>query len=109
MGSSNLLCPLLRHKRCPRVLLAGFLEVVVVAAGVGGDFAVVDVQDFGGEGADEMHVVADEDEGAFVAFEGLGETFDAGDVEVGGRLVHEEEVGRIDEEFDEIESALFTA
>lgn len=36
---------------------AGFLEVVVVASGVGGDGAVVDVQGFLGQRADEVDVV----------------------------------------------------
>lgn len=56
-----------------------------------------------------MHVVRDEDEGAFVAFEGEGEGFDGLDVEVGGGFVHQQEVGRVDEELDQVESAFFAA
>lgn len=88
---------------------SGFFEVVVVAAGIAGDLAVVDVEDLGGEGADEVDVVGDEDEGAFEALEGADEAFDAPDVEVGGGLIHEEEVGWVHEELDEVEPALLTA
>lgn len=62
-----------------------------------------------GEGADEVDVVGDEDEGAFVGFEGVDEGVDGEDVEVGGGLVHEEEVGGIDEEFDEVEAGFFSS
>ena len=55
-----------------------------------------------------MDVVGDEDEGAFEALEGADEAFDAPDVKVGGGLVHEEEVGRVHEKFDEVEAALLT-
>ena len=88
---------------------SGFFEVVVVAAGVAGDLAAVDVEHLGGEGADEVDVVRDEDEGALEALEGADEAFDAPDVKVGGGLVHEEEVGRVHEELDEVEAALLTA
>src|ERR1700742_4139432 len=44
---------------------AGFLQVVVVIARVGGDFPVIDVEDFGGDAADEVHVMANENQGAF--------------------------------------------
>ncbi len=88
---------------------AGFFEEIVVAAGVGGDLAGVDVENFGGEFFDEVDVVADEDEGAVVAFEGHGQGLDGLDVEVGGGFVHQQEVGGIDEEFDEVEAALLAA
>ena len=94
---------------------AGFLDEVVVAAGVVGDLGggVVgvagDVQGGFREGADEVHVVGDEDERAFVAFEGVDQRVDGEDVEVGGGLVHEQEVRRIDEELDEVEPGFLTA
>jgi hypothetical protein len=44
------------------IFMAGFFEVVVVAAGEGGNFAIVDVQDLGGGRADEVHVVPDENQ-----------------------------------------------
>ena len=87
---------------------ASFFEEVVVAAGIRGDAARVDMEDFGGEFTDEMDVVADEDERAFVAAEGEDEGFDRMDIEVGGGLIHEEEVGGIDEELDEIEAGFFS-
>ncbi len=86
---------------------AGFFEEVIVSAGVAGDFPVFDVEHFGGEFSDEVHVVRDEDEGAFVLFEGEDEGFDGDDVEVGGWFVHQQQVGRIDEELDEVEARFF--
>lgn len=67
---------------------AGFVEEVVVSAGVGGDFPSLYVEHFSGKFSDEVHVVRDEDEGAFVLFEGEDEGFDGDDVEVGGWFVH---------------------
>lgn len=62
-----------------------------------------------GEGADEVDVVGDEDEGSFEVFERGDEGFDRGEIEVGRGLIHEEEVRRVDEEFDERESAFFSS
>ena len=66
------------------------------------------MEDFGGEFTDEMDVMADEDERAFVATEGEDEGFDRMDIEVSGGLIHEEEVWGIDEKFDEIEAGFFS-
>ena len=55
-----------------------------------------------------MHVMADEDEGAFKLLQGQDEAFDGPDVQVGRRLVHEQQVRRIDEELHEVQAALFT-
>jgi len=86
---------------------AGFFEEVIVATGVGGHLAGVDVEDSVGELSDEVHIVGDEDEGAFVGFEREDERFDGEDVEVGGRLVHQENIRGIDEELDEVEAGFF--
>lgn len=86
-----------------------FFEVVIVAPGVGGEFARADVEHMRGQGADEVDVVADEDKGAFELFEGVNKCLDAGHVEVGGGLVHEQEVGGIEEDFDEAEAGFFAA
>lgn len=97
------------------VVEAGFFEEIVVASGVagedgGGVFLVAcDVEGGFGEGADEVDVVGDEDEGSLEVFERLDERVDREDVEVGGGLVHEEEVGGVDEELDEVEAGFFAA
>ena len=56
-----------------------------------------------------MHIVGDEHERAFVGLECVDQRVDGEDVEVGRRLVHEEEVGRIDEEFHEVEPGFLSA
>ncbi len=56
-----------------------------------------------------MHVVADENERAFVLTERADEGVDRADIEMGRRLVHEEEVGRIKEQLDQGETRFFTA
>jgi hypothetical protein len=87
----------------------GFLEVVVVVAGVGGEPAAVHMQDCLRERADEIHVVADEEQRALVVLEGVDERVDRGDVEVRRRLVHQQQVGRVDEEAGEREAGLLAA
>src|SRR5688572_178754 len=84
---------------------AGFFDEVVVGTGVLRDLAGVHVQNFGGEFADEVNVVGNEDEGSFVALERKGQRLDSVDVQVSGGLVHEEEVRRIDEKLDEVQPA----
>ena len=88
---------------------AGFFEVVFVIAGVGREAAGIDVEDRGGEGADEMDVVADKNKRAFVGLQGGDEGVDAGHVEVRGGFVEEEKVRRAEEQFDEGEAAFFAA
>ena len=56
-----------------------------------------------------MHVVGNENQRAFISFEREDEGFHRKQVEVGGRLVHEEQVRGIDEEFHQAEPALFSA
>ena len=67
------------------------------------------MEHFGGQLADEMDVVGDKDQCSLVTCEREDERFDAVDVEVGRRLVHEEEVRRVHQEFDEVEPTFFTA
>ena len=55
-----------------------------------------------------MHVVADEDEGAFVVFQGMHQRVDRLDIQVRRRLIHEEEVRRLDENTGEGEAGFFT-
>src|SRR5579862_4233168 len=85
---------------------AGFLEEIIIPAGVGHDLAGVHVQNFRGEFPDEMNVVRDEDQCPFVRLQGEDERLDSMNVEMGGRLIHEKEVWRVDEEFDEVQPAL---
>src|SRR6266545_4421651 len=84
---------------------AGLLQEVIVVSHIPDDLAGVDVQDLGRELANEMHVVRNEDQRALVAFQRERERLDGVDVKVCRRLVHEEEVRRINEEFDEVQAA----
>ncbi len=67
------------------------------------------MEEFGGDFTDEVDVVGDENEGAVVALEGELEGFDRMDIEVGGGFIHEEDVGGVDEKFDEVEPGFFSA
>ena len=87
----------------------GFVQVVFVVAGVVGELAAVDVEDVFREGLDEVNVVRDEDQGAFVGAQGHDERVDRLDVEVRGGLVHEQQVGRADEEAGEGEAGFLSA
>jgi hypothetical protein len=98
-----------RRQRGARVRGLRLLQVVVVVAGVGRQPARVHVQDVLRQGADEVHVVADEDERPVVRLERAHEGVDRGDVEVRRRLVHQEEVRRLDEEAREREARLLAA
>ena len=52
------------------------------------------MEDGCGEGTDEMDVVADENQRAFIGLERGDKGVDAGHVEVGGRFVEEEQIRR---------------
>ena len=67
------------------------------------------MQYFGRQAADEVHVVGNEQKGAFVALQSHCERFHRRDVEVGGGLVHQQQVGRIDQELNEVQPALLAA
>ena len=56
-----------------------------------------------------MHVVADENERAFVLLERADERVDRADIEVRRRLVHEQEIRRIKEQLDEREARFLAA
>jgi hypothetical protein len=84
-------------------------EVIIVTTGVMTQLAVADVHHMIGELADEEDVVADEDHGAVELLQGAKQGFGAGDIEVIGGLVHEQEVGRIEQQLDEREAAFLTA
>ena len=56
-----------------------------------------------------MHIVRNENQRAFVAFQRERERLDGVDVQMRGRLVHEQKVRRIHEKLHEIEPALFAA
>ena len=61
----------------------------------------MDVQDVLREGADEVHVVTDEDEGPFVVFQRVDQGVDRLNVQVGRRLVHQEQIRRLHEDTGE--------
>ena len=86
-----------------------FLEEIIVVAEVRREAAAVDVEDILREGADEVHVVTDEDERAFVVFQRVDEGVDRLDVQVRRRLVHEEEIWRLHEDAGEGEAGFFAA
>ena len=66
-----------------------------------------DVKYSSGHGADEVNIVADENERSLVLVEGGNEGIDRADIQMGGGLIHQEKVGRIEEKFDEGEAGFF--
>ena len=55
----------------------GFVEVILITAGIVGQMAGVDVDDVGGEGPNEIDIVADENQRAFALIKRVGEGIDA--------------------------------
>ena len=66
--------------------------------------SVVYVNDILGELLDEVHIVRDENERSSIAIQREDERLHRENVEVSRGLIHEEDIGRVDEEFHEIES-----
>ncbi len=62
-----------------------------------------------GDGADEIDIVADEDHRAFKLLQRRDERLDAGHIEMGGRFIHQEQIGWIEEQFHQSQAALFAA
>ena len=56
-----------------------------------------------------MHVVADENERPFVLLERADQGVDRADVEMRRRLVHEQKIRRIEQQFDEREARFLAA
>ena len=69
--------------------------------------AGVDVENAIRELPDEVNIVGDEHQSAFVGFESQNEGLDCENVEVSGWLIHQENVWGIDEELDEVEAGFF--
>ena len=84
--------------------LIGFVQVVLIVAGVGREFPGANVEHGGRELADEVDIMTDEDKGAGEGLHGPDEGINTGHVQVRGRLIHEEEIWRIEEELAEGES-----
>ena len=80
----------------------------MVAAGVMGELTGVDMDDVICEGADEIDVVADEDEGALKLVQGISEGVDAGHIKVSGGLIHQQQVWRIEKQLNHGKPALLT-
>jgi hypothetical protein len=76
----------------------GFVEVVLIIPGIRRDHAGTDVQDLFGHLADEVNVMADEHERAFVLLQRADEGVDAAHVEMRRGLIHEQEVRRIEQQ-----------
>src|SRR5205085_84774 len=72
-------------------------------------FPGVDVQDRLGHGANKINVVADENQRAFVLRERADKRIDAADIEVRRRLIHQEQVRRIQQQPNEGKACLFSA
>src|SRR5581483_7045692 len=73
------------------------------------EVAGIDVQDVWRDLPDEIDVVADEDERAFVSLEGGDQRVDRRNVEVRGGLVHEQEVGWSEQELGQRQTRFFPA
>ena len=71
--------------------------------------AVVDLEHARGDAVDEMTVVGDQQDGAGVVLEGVGERLDRAHVEVVGGLVEQQEVGVADEQREQAEAAALAA
>src|ERR1035438_7920812 len=67
------------------------------------------MHDVVGQRTDEIDVVADEDEGALELGERVGERVNAGQVKMGGRLVHQQQVGRVQQQLHQRQAALFAS
>ena len=90
-------------------LRLGLVEIILVAAGIVGEPAGIDVHDMIGQGADEIDIVADEDEGALELVEREGQGIDARQVQVRRRFVHEQKVRRVQEQLHQRQAALLAA
>ena len=73
------------------------------------DCAVLEMPEAGGDFVDEVVVVGDEKDGAFVALEGDVKGVDGFQVEVAGGLVEDEDVGLGEDELAEGQAGLFAA
>ena len=73
-----------------------FVEIVLVIAREMPKPAVLDVDDVVRQLPDEIHIVADEDERSLELRERKQQRIHARQIEVRRRLVHEEQVGRIE-------------
>ena len=71
--------------------------------------AGVHVDDVVGQRADEIDVVADEDERALELVERVGQRVNARQVQVRGRLVHEQQVRRVQQQLHQRQPALLAA
>src|SRR3954469_8034098 len=61
------------------------------------------------QGTNEINVVADEDQRALKLVERKGERVDARHVQVRGGLIHQQQVGRIEQQFHQRQPAFFAA
>src|SRR5215472_10396230 len=60
-----------------------------------------------GQSANEINIMTDEDQSPLKLVEGVGQSVDAGHVQVRGRFIHEQKVRRIQQEFDQREATFF--
>src|SRR6266699_4068436 len=87
----------------------GLVEVILVIARVVRQLTGAHAHDVVGQRADEIDVVADENERALVFVERGGERVDAGNVEMRRWLVHQNQVRRVEEELYQRQPALLAA
>lgn len=67
------------------------------------------MKDFGGQFTNEVNVVTDEDQSPLVGAERHDQRLHGVDVEVGGRLIHEQKIRRVDQELHQIQAGLLAA
>ena len=71
------------------------------------ELAGVDVDDVAGQRADEINIVADENQRAFKLLQRAEQRVNARHVQMRRRFVHEQQVRRIEQQFHEREPAFF--
>ena len=82
-------------------------QVIIVIACVVVGGAGLDLNGALGDRADKVHVVADEDNRAGVTLQRADQCIDTRHVEVGGRLVEQQQIGGREQQLNQREAALF--
>src|SRR5205085_9140570 len=71
--------------------------------------AGIDVHNVVSQGSDEIHIVADKNQSHFKLDQRIGQRINAGHVEMRRGLVHQQQVRRVEQYFDECKPAFFAA
>ena len=89
--------------------VAGLAQVVVIIAFIDPHLAVIDLKDPIDEAAQKVPVMTDQDDRSFKLLQGLKKDLPGMDIQVVGRLVEDQEVEGLGQEFGQDDPALFTA